>query len=93
MYCLYNYRLYSIIGQGSYDTSQQVWDEHDLYTNKVPIYISLHDSWLLSRTELVLRATTSTPDSSLGRMCLYPLQYRVESHAGWPSLGSEAGAM
>ena len=23
-------------------------------------------------------------------MCLYPLQYRVESHAGWPSLGSEA---
>ena len=62
-----------------------------IYTQiKAILYISLHDSWLLSRTEHVLRATTSTPVSSLGRMCLYPLQYRVESHAGWPSLGSGA---
>ena len=61
-----------------------------IYTQIRCLYISLHDSWLLSRTELVLRATSSTPDSSLGRMCLYPLQYRVESHAGWPSLGSGA---
>ena len=63
---------------------------HNLYTQLNKPYISLHGSWRLPRTENVLRATKSSPDSSLGRMCLDPLQYRVESHAGWPSLGSEA---
>ena len=67
----------------------EVSSGYDLYTIKRAIYY-LHGSRLLPRTELVLRATSSTPDSSLGRMCLYPLQYRVESHAGWPSLGSGA---
>ena len=70
-------------------TSLQVGSGYDLYTIKRAIYY-LHGSRLLPRTEIVLRATSSTPDSSLGRMCRYPLQYRVESHAGWPSLGSGA---
>ena len=77
----------------SIDISLQSFGSQDLFLHIInikPFYH--HGSRLVPWTENVPRATTSTPGSSLGCMCHYPLQYRVESHAGWPSLGFKAEA-
>ena len=78
----------------SIDISLQFFGSQNLFLHIINIKpLSHHGSRLVPWTEHVPRATTSTPGSSLGRMCLYPLQYRVESHAGWPSWGFKAEAM
>ena len=72
----------------SIDISLQFSGSQNLFLHIINIkHFSLHGIRLVPWTENVPRATTSTPGSSLGHMCLYPLQYRVESHAGLPSLG------